>query len=224
MQTPSQTIPLDLTPADHGSTRSGVKPGESVQKIVRFDLREEGNHILAVSLSYSEMTMSKDENSASSGRVRTFRKLYQFIAQPCLSVRTKASDLPPSGIEGEKVQAGKLLRFALEAQVENMADGPVTLVGITLEPKSPFKSLSLNWDVNRSDLKQDHLPNLAPRDVLQVAFLLEQRRDVKEGGSLMRNDLTKDGRIVIGQLNIQWRSSMGDSGYLTTGWLTTKRR
>ena len=224
MQTPSQITPLDLTPADDGSTKSGMKPGESVQKIVRFDLREEGNHILAVSLSYTETTMSRSENAASSGRVRTFRKLYQFIAQPCISVRTKASDLPPLGIDGEKSQVGKLLRFALEAQLENMADGPITLEGVTLEPRPPFKASSLNWDVHRPDLGPECLPYLAPRDVWQVAFLMEQQRAVEKGGELIRNDLTKDGRIILGQLNIRWRSSMGDSGYLTTGWLTTKRR
>lgn len=224
MQTPSQTTSLDLTPADDGSTKSGMKIEESVQKIVRFDLKEEGNHILAVSLSYTETTRSKGENAASSGRVRTFKKLYQFIAQPCISVRTKASDLPPSGKEGEKSQVGKLLRFVLEAQLENMADGPITLEGVTLEPRPPFKSSSLNWDVHRSDLGQECLPNLAPRDVWQVAFLLEQQKDAEEGGELIRNDLTKDGRIILGQLNIRWSSSMGDLGYLTTGWLTTKRR
>ncbi|KAI4131861.1 MAG: hypothetical protein LQ347_002797 [Umbilicaria vellea] len=224
MQTPSQTTALNLTPADDGSTESRTKPRESVQKIVRFDLKEEGNHILAVSLSYTETTTSKGETAASSGRVRTFRKLYQFIAQPCISVRTKASDLPPSRTEGEKSQTGKLFRFALEAQLENMADGSITLEGVTLEPRSPFKSASLNWDVERGDVGQECLPNLAPRDVWQVAFLLDQQKDIEEGGEVIRNDLTKDGRIILGQLNIRWRSSMGDLGSLTTGWLTTKRR
>lgn len=224
MQTPSQTVALNLAPADDGSTKSGMKLGESVQKIVRFDLKEEGNHILAVSLSYTETTMSKGETAASSGRVRTFRKLYQFIAQPCISVRTKASLLPPSGTEGEKPPAGKNFRFALEAQLENMADGSITLEGVTLEPRSPFKSSSLNWDVKRQDFGQEYLPHLAPRDVWQVAFLLDQQKDLEEDGGLVRNDLTKDGRIILGQLNIRWRSSMGDLGSLTTGWLTTKRR
>ena len=223
MQTPSQTIPLDLTPADDSSTKSVMKPGESVQKIVRFDLREEGNHILAVSLTYTETTVSKGEKAASSGRVRSFRKLYQFIAQPCISIRTKASELPPAGTEAEISQAGKLLRFALEAQLENMADGPITLEGVTFEPRLPFKSLSLNWDVHSPSLGQESSPILAPRDVWQVAFLLEQQ-DVEEGGEMIRNDLTKNGRIILGQLNVRWRSSMGGSGSLTTGWLTTKQR
>ncbi|KAA6410375.1 MAG: hypothetical protein FRX48_05796 [Lasallia pustulata] len=223
MQTPSQTVSLDLIPADDGSEKSGMKAGQSVQKIVRFDLKEEGNHVLAVSLSYTETTMSKGESAASSGRVRTFRKLYQFIAQPCIGVRTKASELPSSRTGAGRSQAGQLFCFALEAQLENMADGPITLEGVTLEPRPPFKSSSLNWEVHRPDIGRDCLPYLAPRDVWQVAFLLEQK-DVKDGEELIRNDLTKDGRTILGQLNVRWRSAMGDLGNLTTGWLTTKRR
>jgi hypothetical protein len=101
--------------------------GQSYQKIVQFDLKEEGNHILAVSVSYTETVMAEDSQAAS-GRVRTFRKLYQFIAQPCLSVRTKASELTPLEVDNKSLGPyGKtrLLRFALEAQLGNVGDGPV---------------------------------------------------------------------------------------------------
>jgi len=227
MQTPSQTIPLDLTPAEDDASKSGLSTGQSLQKIVRFDLKEEGSHILAVSVSYSETSISVKDNSAASGRVRTFRKLYQFIAQPCLSVRTKASDLPPSEIEDEAEKpSGKarLLRFALEAQLENLADEAITLEAVSLNPKPPFKSTSINWDVARDDLEKIELPILGPRDVMQVAFLLEQQKHDREGGEGVRRDLAKDGRAVLGQLSIQWRSAMGDPGFLSTGWLSTRRQ
>lgn len=67
---------------------------------------------------------------ASSGRVRTFRKLYQFVAQPCLSVRTKASELPSVEVENKSLGPygrTKLLRYALEAQLENVGDSAVVL-------------------------------------------------------------------------------------------------
>lgn len=133
MQTPSQVFPLDLKPSeeDEDGQRGdeGLSYGESLQKIVQFDLKEEGNHILAVSVSYTE-TLMADTAHAASGRVRTFRKLYQFIAQPCLSVRTKASELPPAEVENKSLGPyGKtrLLRFALEAQLENVGDGSVVI-------------------------------------------------------------------------------------------------
>lgn len=131
MQTPSQVMPLDLKPSEDEIARKegGLAQGQSFQKIIQFDLKEEGNHILAVNVSYSE-TLMADESHAAGGRVRTFRKLYQFIAQPCLSVRTKASELAPLEIDNKSLGPyGKthLLRYALEAQLENVGDGSVVV-------------------------------------------------------------------------------------------------
>ena len=220
MQTPSGTIPLELAPAEEEHSRYVLEPGESLQKIVRFDLQEEGNHVLAVSLSYSETIMSK-EKSASSGRVRTFRKLYQFAAQPCLSVRTKVSEFPLSESNGEKNVSGKLTRFALEAQLENMADGPIMLKQVTFNTKGPFQATSLNWDASAPGGKTNEPPHLIPRDVMQVAFLIEEQQ---QGVDPLPQRDVKDGRTVLGQLSIQWRTAMGDSGFLTTGWLMAKKR
>lgn len=221
MQAPSIKIPLDLIPIDEDPVSSHVGPGESLQKIVRFELREEGNHVLAVNLSYSETTISK-ENSASSGRMRTFRKLYQFVAQPCLSVRTKVSDIQNGETINEKSQVSKTRRYALEAQLENMADEPVTLEKVTFSSKPAFISTSVNWDMARPGMEHMGYPILIPRDVTQVAFLIDQqdRRD----GENVPTETTKEGRTILGQLNIQWRTAMGDPGYLTTGWLMTRRR
>lgn len=129
MQTPSSVTALELDPPVDSASAEGLKIGDSLQKIVRFDLKEEGNHILAVSVSYTETRIGSDSQAAS-GRVRTFRKLYQFVAQPCLSVRTKASELPPLEVNNKSLGPyGKtrLLRFALEAQLENVGEGAVVV-------------------------------------------------------------------------------------------------
>ncbi|KAL8827125.1 MAG: hypothetical protein Q9191_003373 [Dirinaria sp. TL-2023a] len=213
MQAPSGTVPLDIAPPDEDIAEKQTALGGSLQKIVRFDLREEGTHVLAVSLSYSENTMSKD-NSASSGRVRTFRKLYQFVSQPCLSVRTKISDFPPTPAVGTAASC-----YALEAQLENVADGSITLEQVQFNPKRPFRSTSLNWDFGKSDLTAVEAPVLVPRDVVQVAFMIEQ----EAGGSGNAQKEMRDGRIVLGQLSMRWRTAMGDEGILNTGWLMTKK-
>lgn len=142
MQTPSQIVPLELHPSgeDHDG-KTGLTQAESIQRIVRFDLKEEGNHVLAVSVSYTETLTTQSLESeggirASGGRVRTFRKLYQFVAQPCLNVRTKATELAPKEVENRSLGPygkTKLYRFALEAQLENVGDGIITLgVGASL--------------------------------------------------------------------------------------------
>ncbi|KAL4957869.1 hypothetical protein BDW69DRAFT_155196 [Aspergillus filifer] len=225
MQTPSQVSSLDLEPPDTNG-QDGLQKGESLQKIVRFDLKEEGNHILAVSVSYTETLIGNDLQAAS-GRVRTFRKLYQFVAQPCLSVRTKSSELTPLEVENKSLGPyGKtrLLRFALEAQLENVGDGAVVIKQTRLNPKTPFKAISLNWDLERPDKSETPAPTLNPRDVLQVAFLVEQEEGQQEGLEALQKDLRRDNRAVLGQLSIEWRSSMGDKGFLTTGNLLTRKR
>ena len=63
-------------------------------------------------------------------------------------------------------------------------------------------------------------PVLVPRDVIQVAFLIEQQ---VAGGKEAQREM-KDGRIVLGQLSMQWRTAMGDAGILNTGWLMTKKK
>ena len=135
MQSPSGTIGLDLLP--DSSTSGILNPGQPIQKNVRFDLREEGSHTLAVNVSYSETTISKDQ-AASSGRVRSFRKLYQFVARPCLNVRTKVSTFA--------AEANNATTFALEAQIDNLADDSIVLKPVTFNPKPAFKASSLNWD------------------------------------------------------------------------------
>lgn len=67
-----------------------LDPGQTLQRVVSFDLKDEGTHVLGVTVSYYEAT-------ATSGRARTFRKLYQFVCKPSLIVRTKAGLLPARG-------------------------------------------------------------------------------------------------------------------------------
>jgi hypothetical protein len=208
------------TDEDDGST-----PGSSLQRIIRFDLKEEGNHVLAVNVTYTE-TVSGD-GQATSGRVRSFRKLYQFLAQPCISVRTKATELAaievPNKIHGPHGQT-ILRRYALEAQLENVSETTVVLEDAKLVAKSPFKSTSLNWDADKDYTGKAENPTINPRDVLQVAYLVEQIQDVSDGVEELRNSLERDGRAVLGQLAIRWRSSMGEIGSLSTGNLLTRRR
>ena len=99
-------------------------PGASLQRIIRLNLKEEGNHVLAVTVTYTETTLQAgaggdgQQLAAQGGRVRTFRKLYQFVAQNLIGVRTKAGDVP--------LKDGKR-QFAVEAQLENLGERVVSL-------------------------------------------------------------------------------------------------
>ncbi|KAL8677474.1 MAG: hypothetical protein Q9224_007192, partial [Gallowayella concinna] len=220
MQAPTQTIALDLTAAEAEDSKSELSIGSSLQRMVRFDLQSEGNHVLAVSVSYTE-TLG-DGGDELKSRNRTFRKLYQFIAAPCLSVRTKVSEFSQQAHGNNKGSYAEPMSFALEAQLENMADGPITLEKVGFTPKHSFTTTSINWDVSWPEIQKMDYPFLMPRDVTQVAFLIKQSSG--EQRSKAPIETTKDGRIILGQLAIRWRTAMGDQGFLTTGWLTTRKR
>jgi len=224
MQTPSQTVSLELHTAEGIEDEDG--PGSALQRIIRFDLKEEGNHVLAVNVTYTET--SAGESQATSGKVRSFRKLYQFAAQPCLSVRTKATELEAVEVEDKSHGPyGKtvLLRYVLEAQFENVSDATLVLEETKLQSRQPFKSTSLNWDAEQdSNDSATETPILKPRDVLQVAYLVEQENGNAKGMEDLKINMRQVGRAVLGQLAIKWRTSMGERGSLSTGNLLTRRK
>lgn len=152
MQTPSQTVPLDLIQAEDDNNDETnahpLTPGTSLQRIVRFDLKEEGRHILAVRVNFQETLLSAQESAsgekqAAGGRARTFRKLYQFEAQPCLNVRTKITPIERAFGSGNTKTGGSkesALKVAVEAQLEHVGEGAIVLEVFSLlivPPLSP---------------------------------------------------------------------------------------
>ncbi|KAG8624506.1 hypothetical protein KVT40_007573 [Elsinoe batatas] len=147
--------------------------GKSRQGIIKHDLKEEGPHVLAVTVTYTEVEGEEE-------RRRTFRKLYQFSAQQAVGVRTKIGEL-----KGFKKRG-----FALEAQVENLTAGEVVLEAVRLEMAEGVGGCGLNVDRMW----------LGPGDVEQVAFRLEEDGDIKiEGGRYVLAQLKVDWRMAMGQ-------------------------
>ena len=204
MQTPSLTQTLELAVSEDQRNVTELHPNCSMQRVAKFDLKEEGKHTLGVTVTYSAPQKQPGDILGVDPipKVRTFRKLYLFPAQQCLTVKTKAVELPGG-------------HAILEAQLENNGDGPVSLEEVVLAPKKGWKSTSLNWDIDGEGAKAT--PLLKPRDVMQVAFFLKPDHSVK------REDDPASEKIVLGQLSLEWRSSCGDKGYLSTGSLTAKR-
>lgn len=194
-----------------------LEPGQTLQRIVNFDLKEEGNHVLAVTVSYYEATET-------SGRTRTFRKLYQFICKGSLIVRTKVGALPPSppsasvspGVPAEKQgkekkKKGSGRRWVMEAQLENCSEDVMQLYRVGLDLEQGLRYRDCNWEVSGGKR-----PVLHPGEVEQCCFVVEE--EMGAGG--VRED--EDGRVVFGVLGIGWRSEMGNKGYLSTGKLGTR--
>ncbi|KAH0403861.1 hypothetical protein KCU89_g1708, partial [Aureobasidium melanogenum] len=196
LQVPSGSIALELEGSD-AATEQDMQPAQTLQRIVRYELREDGPHVLAVTVTYQE---TRDDIT----NKRTFRKLYQFVAQPALGVRTKVGDL------AAKKDARDTRRFVLEAQLENLTEKSVVLERVTVSTAQGLTGRSLNWN------EADERPMLNSQDVMQVAFTFQQ---------VLGEQLEeKNGRTVLAQLHVDWKSQNGEMGSLTTGWLASRAR
>ncbi|KAK8086903.1 hypothetical protein PG994_001877 [Apiospora phragmitis] len=184
-----------------------LEPGQTLQKIVNFGLKEEGNHVLAVTVSYYEATET-------SGRTRTFRKLYQFVCKGSLIVRTKVGPPPYNTAttrkgfkQAEDENKPKKRRWIMEAQLENCSEDAMQLERVVLNLETGLRYRDANWIVSESTR-----PVLHPGEVEQVCFVVEE-----DGKGTVLED--SEGRVVFGVLGIGWRTEMGNRGFLSTGKL-----
>lgn len=233
MKTPLGPTPTKLTlrpplPFDDdtdSATGVDLDAGQTLQRIVDFDLKDEGTHVLGVTVSYYEAT-------ATSGRSRSFRKLYQFVCKPSLIVRTKAGLLGPVGPAsgenegGEEASAAlgaadkdgggedvevrsrtRRRRWVLEAQLENCSDDTMELERVELTLETGLSYRDCNWEASGAAK-----PVLHPQEVEQVCFVVQE----KEGEAVKEEE---DGRVVFGVLGVGWRGEMGSRGFLATGKL-----
>lgn len=147
---------------------------------------------------------------------RTFRKLYQFVAQPVLAVRSKIGAIAAAGAKGGIAAAGK--KWVLEAQLENVGGE-----GIVVERCLLKGGAGVVWKGGVGSLDGEARGGsggksvvLRPRDVYQVMFVIEDREVggvVAAGGGAPK---------ALAQVDIDWRSAMGEKGRLTTGWLAAR--
>ncbi len=235
--------------AAEGKGGTDLEPGQTLQRIVSFDLKEEGNHVLAVTVSYYEATET-------SGRARTFRKLYQFISKGSLIVRTKVSPVPAAAAASPLSFLPPLLSVSppVEAPAaDGRGDG-----GKGKEEKTsrrgggggggggggsrPGRCWAMEAQLENcsEDVMQlervglDLEPGLRYADcngwgvggvekpVLHPGEVEQCCFVIEEVGVGVGVDDDDDGRIVFGVLGIGWRSEMGNKGFLTTGKLGTR--
>jgi hypothetical protein len=204
MKTPgaaSEPIKLDLAPTAPSSMadQNGIdlEFGQTLQRIVDFDLKEEGTHVLAVTIIYYEA-------SDLGGRTRTFRKLYQFVCKPALIVRTKPGPLPSYG-EGRSDRS-----WVLEAQLENCSEETIQVQRVVLITEPGLVHSDCNTQVTNTAK-----PVLHPGEIEQVCFVVREARGEE---TIDHQNRAK----TLGVMGISWTSRMGHRGYISTGKLTAR--
>lgn len=204
-----------------------LAPGQSLQGIITHHLREDGPHVLSVTVSYTSST-------STSGRVRSFRKLYQFVATPALVVRTKigvvgrgeqkGAGIKASGardstmsVDQKPVKTGKNKGegWALEAQLENVGEDGVVLESVHFVTDDWCKATSLGdvWSSQHQGTETAREKQILSRGGVHQACFFVERVEGKE----------QDGKMAMGVLNIKWRGPMGNVGELSTGWLGLRK-
>jgi hypothetical protein len=149
------------------------------QHVINYEAKEVGLHVLTATITY------KDQNSSDDGI--TFRKHYQFTANPGINVKTKLSHLALSNNS-----------YSIEAQIENVSENIMTLETATFIPAQGWKS----------DAFEDHQEvTLLPKDIWQLAFITSKPDSEEEVDPVGMGSFTMSWR----------RNPVGEKGWLSTG-------
>ncbi|XP_046661786.1 trafficking protein particle complex subunit 13-like isoform X1 [Homalodisca vitripennis] len=192
LQTSSLRIPLTGHQSD--SVARDLDPGQNLDEVIHHEVKEIGTHILVCEVSYSPQTLTSNRMS--------FRKFFKFQVVKPLDVKTKF-------YTAEEFISDEVY---LEAQVQNITSGPISLEKVTLESSHLFTVTALNTkDDGESVFGQ---VNCVPANASRQFLYCLRPQD-----SLTADLRLLSGATNIGKLDIVWRSNMGERGRLQTSQL-----
>ena len=171
--------------------QTSLLPRQSVEFLFDHEIKELGIHILVCSAHYTPITTSSSIPSrpgaaSMADQRKSFRKFFKFQVLNPLSVKTKVNNL----VSGQ---------ICLEIQVQNLATVPLCLETIGFEANEIFSSQDLN---DHADFASSKI--LSPQDTRQYLFVLSPNAN--------QNDMACRTTPNLGRLDINWRSTLGQSG------------
>ncbi|XP_063825574.1 LOW QUALITY PROTEIN: trafficking protein particle complex subunit 13 [Ostrinia nubilalis] len=187
LQTNSQRIPLSTT-----KSLTMLDVDETLSDVIHHEVKDLGTHILVCEVTY----MSNYNTLAS------FRKFFKFEVMKPLDVKTKFYNA-----ESDDVY--------LEAQVQNITSGPITLEQVSLESSQQFSVKSLNEIVSEKEGLSvfGDITLLQPQESCQYLYCLTPKENIAKEIKLLT--AAKN----IGKFDIVWRSNLGEKGRLQTSQL-----
>lgn len=186
LQINSQRIPL-TTQQNQSSTMLGVD--ETLSDVIHHEVKDLGTHILVCEVTYMSIYST----------LASFRKFFKFEVMKPLDVKTKFCNA-----ESDDVY--------LEAQVQNITSGPITLEQVALESSPQFTAKSLNEDGEGNSVF-GNITLLQPQESCQYLYCLTPKENIANDIKLLT--AAKN----IGKLDIVWRSNLGEKGRLQTSQL-----
>ncbi|KAI6217558.1 Transcription factor BTF3 [Aphelenchoides fujianensis] len=146
----------------------------------------------------------------------SLRKFFKFPVEKPIDVRTKffsTEDNLVSGRTGSKSEqaAVQCEDVYLEAQIQNLCSAAITLERVDLQPSAFYKRNDAGLNTLSKSSKQSI--QLNPQDIYQFLFCLSPKL-AEHSYAQFR------GESAIGNLDIRWRTQMGEPGRLQTSQLT----
>lgn len=184
LQTSSQRLNLSSTPST-----PQLKPDETVNIVIHHEVKEIGTHILVCEVAYQN----------GQGIPMNFKKFFKIQVLKPLDVKTKFYNA-----ENDDVY--------LEAQVQNLTNGPICLEKVALDASHLFNVSSLNTTPN-GDSIFGKTTLLHPQSICQFLYCLTPNE------KLISDLKSLSGATHVGKLDIVWRSNLGERGRLQTSQL-----
>ncbi|KAF5275182.1 hypothetical protein FQR65_LT04214 [Abscondita terminalis] len=184
LQTSSQRLPLSVK-----SPTPALEPNDTVNNVIHYEVKEIGTHILVCEVTYQSAI----------GNTLSFRKFFKIQVLKPLDVKTKFYNA-----ESDDVY--------LEAQVQNITSGPISLEKVALDASHLFNVTSLNVCPKGKSIF-GKITLLPPQASCQFLYCLSP--DPKLAADLKM----LSGATNIGKLDIVWRSNLGERGRLQTSQL-----
>ncbi|XP_070564282.1 trafficking protein particle complex subunit 13-like [Ptychodera flava] len=189
LQTSSQRLTLS---GGNAKPSPSLEPENCIDEVVYHEVKELGTHILVCAVSYT----------TAMGEKMYFRKFFKFQVLKPLDVKTKFYNAESNAVY-------------LEAQIQNITNGPMVMDKVTLEPSALYTAQELNSVPNSSEGETTfgNLNYLNPMDTRQYLFCLTPKSVETHDKS------TTKGVTNIGKLDIVWKTHLGERGRLQTSQL-----
>eukprot|EP01135_Chromosphaera_perkinsii_P012309 Nk52_evm1s2635 gene=Nk52_evmTU1s2635 len=205
LQTSSQRVLL----ADTTMHPTNLEPKRNIDCVVHHEVKELGIHILVCSVHYT----SPQEDRL------FFRKFFKFQVSNPLAVKTKVYNVED--------------KIYLEAQVQNITQGPMYVENVSFDASPPFLYRDLNYVAPSSNIKDsrlvEHRPSTGDQQEESLTFGMlnymhpqDIRQYLYELYLEEKNDRIVMNCTSIGKLDITWRTNLGEPGRLQTSQLPRK--
>lgn len=189
----------------------GLAAGQTLDRIIRYELRDVGIHILICSASYSDRE----------GTRRSFRKFFKFAVQNPLSMKSKTHSLSHSD------------EILVETQLQNATPHLLFLESVAFSPAAAFSSEPLTGELAGGGAAEGgaaeggaegggvaapvpafgSMEYLRPGDTQQYMYRLTPRARPSAGGKPASG---------LGRMEVIWKGAMGEAGHLQSNLVHRK--